>query len=136
MSSRIIRRGPHHDPSKDPEIHSIQWRQQGQPASQSPAPRVEAALLLLRIRNARPRLGRRRTGKESRQQEAASAQRAQARLEPALAAFNGMLAELAGMRKNLRAEAEEAAVTLALAVARRVLHREIAADPERRSSVW
>jgi len=41
-----------------------------------------------------------------------------------------MVAELDGMRKNLRAEAEEAAVTLALAVARRVLHREIAADPD------
>jgi flagellar assembly protein FliH len=62
--------------------------------------------------------------------ETAAAQRAQARLEPALAAFQGMTAELAGMRRDLRSEAEEAAVALALAVARRVLHREIAADPE------
>jgi flagellar assembly protein FliH len=51
-------------------------------------------------------------------------------LEPALAAFHAMVEELAGIRGNLRAEAEEAAVTLALAVARRVLHREIEADPE------
>lgn len=62
--------------------------------------------------------------------EAASAQRAQARLEPALAAFQSMAAELAALRKQLRREAEEAAVRLALAVARRVLHREAVSDPE------
>jgi flagellar assembly protein FliH len=62
--------------------------------------------------------------------EAAAAQRAQGRLEPALAAFQSMAAELAALRKQLRREAEEAAVRLALAVARRVLHREAASDPE------
>jgi flagellar assembly protein FliH len=130
MSSRIIRRGPHHDPSKDPEIHSIQWRQQGQPASQSPGAQGggSSAAPADSERETEARAAAYRQGFAA--AEAASAQRAQARLEPALAAFNGMLAELAGMRKNLRAEAEEAAVTLALAVARRVLHREIAADPE------
>jgi flagellar assembly protein FliH len=41
-----------------------------------------------------------------------------------------MVADLAGMRKSLRAESESAAVALALAVARRVLYREVASDPE------
>jgi flagellar assembly protein FliH len=62
--------------------------------------------------------------------EAAAAQRAQAKLEPALASFSAIVAELAGTRKKLRAEAESAAVQLAIEVARRVLHREVAADPE------
>jgi flagellar assembly protein FliH len=62
--------------------------------------------------------------------EAAAVQRAQAHLEPALAAFQSMAAELAALRKQLRREAEEAAVRLALAVARRVLHREAVSDPE------
>ncbi len=62
--------------------------------------------------------------------EAASAQRAQAKLDPALASFTSVVAELAGTRQKLRAEAEAAAVALAMEVARRVLHREVAADPE------
>ena len=62
--------------------------------------------------------------------EAASAQRAQAKLDPALASFSAMVAELAGTRQKLRGEAEGAAVALAMEVARRVLHREVAADPE------
>lgn len=62
--------------------------------------------------------------------EVASAQRAQARLDPALASFSSIVAELFGTRQKLRAEAEAAAVALAVEVARRVLHREVAADPE------
>jgi flagellar assembly protein FliH len=37
--------------------------------------------------------------------------------------------ELAGLRPRVRADAEQAVVNLALAIARRVLHREIATDP-------
>ena len=62
--------------------------------------------------------------------EAAAAQRAQARLDPVFQSFTSIVAELTGSRKKLRAEAEEAAVSLALEVARRVLHREVVADPE------
>ena len=62
--------------------------------------------------------------------EAAAAQRAQARLDPILASFTSIVAELTGSRQKLRVEAEEAAVSLALEVARRVLHREVAVDPE------
>ena len=62
--------------------------------------------------------------------EAAAAQRAQARVEPVLASLNSIVAELAGSRARFRAEAEGATVALALAVARRVLNRELATDPE------
>ncbi|HLH41503.1 MAG TPA: FliH/SctL family protein [Bryobacteraceae bacterium] len=62
--------------------------------------------------------------------EAAGAQRAGAKLEPAVAAFGSMVNELAGLQRRFRAEAEEATVALAVAIARRVLHRELATDPE------
>jgi flagellar assembly protein FliH len=62
--------------------------------------------------------------------EAAGAQRAGAKLEPAVTAFGSMVNELAGLRPRFRAEAEEATVALAIAIARRVLHRELATDPE------
>jgi flagellar assembly protein FliH len=62
--------------------------------------------------------------------EAAATQRVQARLEPQLAALSAIVDELAGMRKKFRGEAEEATVKLALAIARRVLHRELVMDPD------
>ncbi|HLH40977.1 MAG TPA: FliH/SctL family protein [Bryobacteraceae bacterium] len=62
--------------------------------------------------------------------ESAGAQRAAERLEPAIAAFNRIANELATLRKRFRAEVEEDTVKLAIAIARRVLHREIATDPE------
>jgi flagellar assembly protein FliH len=62
--------------------------------------------------------------------EAAATQRAQGRLEPVLANLNAIVSELAGLRKKFRGEAEEATVALAVGVARRVLNRELASDPE------
>src|ERR1700733_14365925 len=135
MSSRIIRRGAAgQDPGKDPEVRPIQWRLEGHPPGATPFLGAGARAV---GSGPAPADADRETEAVSAAYrkgvaagEAASAQRAQARLEPTLAAFAAMVAELAGMRRNLRAESEEAAVSLALAVARRVLHREIAADPE------
>ena len=62
--------------------------------------------------------------------EASGAQKAAQRIEPAIAEFNKMTQDLASLRKRFRAEVEEDTVKLAIAVARRVLHREIATDPE------
>jgi flagellar assembly protein FliH len=52
------------------------------------------------------------------------------RLEPIAAQFNSLIKELASQRRRVRAEAEEDTVKLAIAIARRVLHRELATDPE------
>ena len=52
------------------------------------------------------------------------------RLGPALDSLQGVIRDLAGVRKRFRAEAEEDTVKLAIAIARRVLHRELATDPE------
>jgi flagellar assembly protein FliH len=62
--------------------------------------------------------------------EAAAQQKAQQKLDPALQSLNAVIAEVAGLRKRVRAEAEEDAVKLAIAIARRVLYRELATDPE------
>jgi len=127
MSSRIIRSAA---PINEPQ--SIQWRQSGQEAPLSTS-----------IAAPRPNAGQPAADAEREKEiaaagyqkglaagEAAAAQKAQAKLDPALASFSAMVQELAGMRKKMRADFEGAAVELAIAVARRVLHREIAADPE------
>jgi len=62
--------------------------------------------------------------------EAAGAQRTSQRLDPVLGGLSGVIQELAGARKRFRMEAEEDTVKLAIAIARRVLHRELATDPE------
>ena len=62
--------------------------------------------------------------------ETETTQRASQRLEPVLAGLNGILQELTAVRKKFRAEAEEDTVKLAIAIARRILHRELATDPE------
>jgi len=138
MSARIIRPGVAEGEAA--EARPIQWRVWGQPSAVSSPSRGSGS----KAESA----GEGRRGNPSYSDdpqeealaaayqrgvaagEAASAQRAQARLEPALVAFQSMAAELAALRKQLRREAEEAAVKLALAVARRVLHREAVADPE------
>jgi flagellar assembly protein FliH len=62
--------------------------------------------------------------------EAAATQRAQARLDPVLTGFGKIVQELSTLRRRFRAEAEESTVALAIAIAKRVLHREINSDPE------
>ncbi len=62
--------------------------------------------------------------------EAAGEHRAGHRLDPVLAGLNSVIRELSGARQRLRMEAEEDTVRLAVAIARRVLHRELATDPE------
>jgi flagellar assembly protein FliH len=61
---------------------------------------------------------------------AAGTQQATERMQPVLASFAGMIQELAQLKKHFRHEAEASTVALALAVARRVLYREMTADPE------
>jgi flagellar assembly protein FliH len=62
--------------------------------------------------------------------EAAANQRAIQKAEPVIAALNRIVQELAGARGSFRAEAEHDTVQLAIAIARRVLHRELSTDSE------
>jgi flagellar assembly protein FliH len=52
------------------------------------------------------------------------------RLTPVTDSLNIIIQELAGLRKRFRMEAEEDTARLAIAIARRVLHRELSTDPE------
>jgi len=52
------------------------------------------------------------------------------RIQPVLTSLSGIIQEVARLKPKYRHDAEASAVALALAVARRVLYREIATDPE------
>jgi len=62
--------------------------------------------------------------------EAAGLARAAQRLDPVIANLSAAIQELARLRPRFREEAEEDTVKLAVAIARRVLHRELSSDPE------
>ena len=55
---------------------------------------------------------------------------AAAELQPVLERLSRSLSEIAAMRPHMRREAEKDLVTLAIAIARRVLHRELTLDPQ------
>jgi flagellar assembly protein FliH len=61
---------------------------------------------------------------------AAGAAEASARIDPAIASLNRVVEDLASVHPRFRAEAERDTVKLAIAIARRVLHRELTTDPE------
>jgi flagellar assembly protein FliH len=56
-------------------------------------------------------------------------QKASAEIAPVLERMNASLAELTGMRQELRRKAEQDVVRLSLLIAKRVLHRELNVDP-------
>jgi flagellar assembly protein FliH len=62
--------------------------------------------------------------------QAAGVKQANARIEPAMAKLAQSIQELTGVRKRHLIAAEEDAVRLAIAVARKVLRRELSVDPE------
>lgn len=127
MSSRIIR-----STSSVSEPQAIQWRQSGQEATLagSVAPPRSNGTHPTADAEREKELAAAAYQKGLAAGEAAAAHKAQAKLDPALTSFASMVQELSGARKKMRADFEGAAVDLAIAVARRVLHREIAADPE------
>lgn len=65
-----------------------------------------------------------------RQGRTQGAAEAQAALEPVLERLGHAVEEVINQRRRLRREAEEDVLKLALAISRRVLHRELSIDPE------
>lgn len=65
-----------------------------------------------------------------REGEAAGRNQAAAQIQPVLDQLARSLHDIAGLRSKLRAEAESDLLRLALAIARKVLHRELSTDPE------
>ena len=62
--------------------------------------------------------------------ETAGRNRAAAELQPVVERLSRAIEEIAGLRPRLRREAENDMVKLSLAIARRILRRELAVDPE------
>jgi flagellar assembly protein FliH len=95
-----------------------------------PAPVEEAdASLREKIRSleARSTAERREAFENGRRQ---GEQQARAELQPVLERLNGSIAEIAGLRAEVRRRAEQDVVQLALLIAKRVLHRELQVDNE------
>jgi flagellar assembly protein FliH len=65
-----------------------------------------------------------------REGEAAGRNRAVAELQPVIERFSRTIQEIAGLRARMRREAEADLLRLATAIARRILRREIAMDPD------
>jgi flagellar assembly protein FliH len=65
-----------------------------------------------------------------REGDASARQQAEAQIDSALEDIGNTVAELARLKPHLRHEAEEDVVKLAMAISRRILHREISTDPE------
>lgn len=127
MSSRVLR------PEDGAVSAPMVWRSASGPTAQNARPRsgepaaVSESRLSEQEAEARTRAAYNQGVAAG---EAAALQRMQQKLDPVLNGLNAMIAELASSRKRVRAEAEDDAVKLAIAIARRVLYRELATDPE------
>lgn len=128
MSSKV------RQPDDAPDVEKLVWRQMhatgpsriGVDSVAPPDSRENLAQLQQqceqRVRDAQA-AGRR-------EGEAAGRQGAAAELQPVIHRLTRSIEEIGGLRGRLRAEAEGDLIQLALAIARRVLRREIALDPE------
>jgi flagellar assembly protein FliH len=128
MSSRVLR------PEDGVEATPVLWRQATGPTAQTHRPRdIDASPNESRSQEIQQEAAVRARASFIQGQaagEAAALQRMQQKLDPVLNGLNGIIAELASTRKRVRAEAEDDAVKLAIAIARRILYRELSTDPE------
>ncbi|MCC7156036.1 MAG: hypothetical protein IT161_15780 [Bryobacterales bacterium] len=111
------------------EFRPIRWNTVGDPLPQMaepdtlPAqPKFDEGAWMQRVEQAR--------AEGLRQGEAAAWDRAKKQTEQAVERMAAAVAELAGFRPRFRHEAEHQIVDLALAVARKILDRELHVDPE------
>jgi flagellar assembly protein FliH len=127
MSSRLFRRG-------DPQIAvPVLWREIGVPEVLEGIPGVpepKSAELQAQADAERSQLVEQARASGFREGEAAGRERAGAEVRPLIDRLARSIEELALLRPRLRKEAEADMLRLALAVARRVLRRELAVDPE------
>ena len=152
MSSRVLRANnappahPHEPPRLDTQaihdalqdVQPIVWRRAGgvppsvgrqasQSASNEHTPSPDQLAAIEQQTQQRVAAAREQGRMEA---EAAAQQRAMEIVHPVVASFQALIADLSGQGHRLRNEAERDTVKLAVAIARRILHREIAVDPE------
>ena len=145
MSSRVLRAGDGANPREVQvakqaleDVQPIVWRRAGGAPQQQPRPANHASgtqdatspdqsAEMERQIQARVAAAREQGRAEG---ENAARQSAMDRVNPVVASFQALLGDLSGQGHRLRTEAEHDTVKLAVAIARRILHREIAVDPE------
>jgi flagellar assembly protein FliH len=121
-------------------VGAVPWRQiggsgtaaPGPAAATAPAPDLEAAMRgrIAEIEKRWQEKARQARAAGAAEGETAGRSRAAAELQPVLERLSQTIAEISGLRARLRREAEADTIQLALAIARRVLRRELAVDPE------
>ncbi len=135
MSSRILK-GDDTQPAE-----KLVWRRlSGEEALQPPPAQSQGGKTPCECDQLRTRVGELERELEHREQNAlrtgfekgrtAGEQEAVTRLNAAIQGFTAAAADLGVRRRSLRHEAERDVVKLSVAIARRVLHRELNADPE------
>ena len=115
-----------------PATEGSQTQGGGAPAEKGPDPAViqalEARIAKIQSEAAAREAHAKRAGYE--EGEAATRRSLEATYKQAVAKFAAQAGEIAGLRKKLRREAEEDLVKLAIAIARRVIRRELSTDPD------
>ena len=128
MSSRVLQ------PDSNPDIAALVWRRvpsaEGpNTAPGAPAPPVDAERIA-QLQEQSEKRARESYANGLREGETAGRTRAAADLQQVIERLARSIDEIAGLRPRLRAEAEADLVKLSLAIAKRVLRRELAIDPE------
>ena len=127
MSSRVL------PPDDNPDVAPLIWRRVSPiggelPTAGEPPPDDGQRLALLQQQS--EQRARESHAAGLREGEAAGRSRATADLQQVIERLTRSIEELAALRPRLRAEAEADLIKLSLAIARRVLRRELAIDPE------
>jgi len=126
MSSKVF------PPGEGQPASPIVWRRVGAPVAgqtaPEPAPDEAGRMAQLEI-EWRQKVREAHTA-GAREGEIAGRNRAAAELQPVMERLARSIEEIANLRARLRREAEADVVQLALAIARRVMRRELAADPD------
>jgi len=119
-------------PGHDRPVSPVAWRQVGAkapaPAPKAPEPDVAAQMAQLEAQYQQKVRDAHAAG--MREGEIAGRNRAGAEFQPVVERLTRSIQEIANLRARLRREAEADVVKLALAIARRVVRREVAADPD------
>ena len=115
-------------------VTAIWWRDSGGAPAAAPEPKPQPETPVAAPAPA-PQIDRERIDREAYQRgfsegSSLGKQQAGAELQPVLERLGKCLAELASMRSRMRRDGEGDLVKLSIAIARRVLHRELTLDPE------
>jgi flagellar assembly protein FliH len=127
MSSKII------SADLGADVAAITWRrvlsaEAALSAASQPAP--DDAKRLAQLQQQAEQKAREAHAAGVREGEASGRTRAAADLQPVIERLTRSIDEIAGLRPRLRAEAEADLIRLSLAIARRILRRELAIDPD------